>query len=57
MTKKEEEYKNKVWGILVKFRDSKKMTLKEVTDKIVAIPVPEKKGKVTINKKDKRRRY
>jgi len=34
------------------------MSLEELLEKIMAIPVPkEKKGKITVNKKDKRRRY
>lgn len=48
------EYRKEIWAMLKEFRDSKVMTLEEVTDRIMAIPVTEKeKGKVRINKEIK----
>lgn len=36
------EYRKEVWAILKEFRDSKVMTLEEVTTKIITIPTPKK---------------
>ena len=49
------EYKKAIWAILQEFRDSKVMTLEEVTTRIIAVPVPEKreKGKITFDRKKK----
>ena len=33
-------YRKEIWGILKEFRNNKKMTLEEVTDKIMALPTP-----------------
>ena len=43
-------YRKQIWAILKEFRDSKVMTLEEVTTRIIAVPVPEK-GKKTDNSK------
>ncbi|MBA7512988.1 hypothetical protein ES705_04997 [subsurface metagenome] len=34
-------YRKEIWAILKNFRDSEVMTLEEVTDRIMAISVPE----------------
>ncbi|MBA7522134.1 hypothetical protein ES705_14251 [subsurface metagenome] len=34
-------YRKEIWAILKEFRDSKVMTLEEVTERIMAVPVPE----------------
>ena len=34
-------YRKEIWAILKEFRDSKVMTLEEVTTRILAVPVPE----------------
>jgi hypothetical protein len=53
-----EEYKKKVWEILKGYLDMPIEDLEELLDKIMTVPLPEKKkGKVTVNKKDKRRMY
>jgi hypothetical protein len=54
-----EEYKKRVWEILKGYNDIvDEEDLEGLLDKIMAVPLPEKKkGKVTVNKKDKRRRY
>ena len=36
-------YRKEIWAILKEFRDSKVMTLNEVTERIMAIPVPKEK--------------
>jgi len=52
------EYRKIIWGILKDYRGDPYMTLEKLLELIMAIPIPgEKKGKVTINKKDKRRKY
>jgi len=59
-----EEYRGVIRKILIKgYRDIvddivDEEDLEGLLDKIMAVPLPEKKkGKVTVNKKDKRRRY
>ncbi|MBA7613409.1 hypothetical protein ES703_20658 [subsurface metagenome] len=50
----EKEYRKIIWGLLKDYRDDEKITLVELLNKIMAIGIPEeKKGKVTVNKKDK----
>ncbi len=34
-------YRKEIWAILKEFRNSKVMTLEEVTTRIIAVPVPE----------------
>jgi len=52
------EYRKIIWGLLKDYRDDEITSLEELLEKIMAIGIPEeKKGKVTENKKDKRRRY
>ncbi|GAI71421.1 unnamed protein product [marine sediment metagenome] len=38
-------YRKEIWAILKEFRDSKVMTLEEVTTKILAVPIPAGEGK------------
>jgi len=47
------EYKKAILAIIKEFKDSKVMTLEEVTTRIIAVPVPGEKGKITFNRKKK----
>ena len=49
-------YRKEIWAILKNFRDSKVMTLEEVTDRIMAIHVPEEErveAKKQVNRQKK----
>jgi hypothetical protein len=39
------EYRKEIWAILKEFRDSKVMTLEEVTTRIMAIQIPKETKK------------
>jgi len=56
-------YRKEVWAILKKFRESKTMTIEEVTDQIMALPTPKEvknpyvKGRIPNNKRGKLMRW
>ena len=43
-------YRKEVWKLLKEYEGSKSMSLKEVLDKIMAVPVPGKRGRIADNR-------
>ncbi|GAH44883.1 unnamed protein product [marine sediment metagenome] len=49
MTKK--EYRKIIWGFLKEYRDDDDISLERLLELIMSVPIPDKKGKVTFNRK------